>query len=96
MALLERSASLGQCMVHRILAVAMMLNLRDFVSSLFPDFEKRVIQAVAQIQQEVNPPISFHPGRHPESPFEIMRVFAEAGGKCEDVIMSHLDSNIKL
>lgn len=55
-------------------------------------FEKRVVKAVAALQEELNAPISFHPGRSPESPFEIIRVFTEAGGKSEDVIMSHLDS----
>lgn len=58
-------------------------------------FEKRVIQAVAQLQQETQAPITFHPGRSPESPFEILRVFTEAGGSAEDVVMSHLDRKFK-
>src|SRR5579863_3009460 len=56
-------------------------------------FEKRVVQAVAILQQETNAPITFHPGRNPASPFEIIKVFTEAGGRGEDVIMSHLDRN---
>jgi predicted metal-dependent phosphotriesterase family hydrolase len=52
-----------------------------------------VVQAVAQLQEETKKPVTFHPGRNPKSPFEIMRVFAEAGGKAEGTVMSHLDSN---
>jgi len=65
-----------------------------FVLYFFVDFEKKVIQASAIVQQETNVPITFHPGRNNKSPFEIMRVFTEAGGKSEDVIMSHLDSRL--
>ncbi len=48
---------------------------------------------MAQLQEETKKPVTFHPGRNPKSPFEIMRVFAEAGGKAEGTVMSHLDSN---
>ncbi|CAL8089473.1 unnamed protein product [Orchesella dallaii] len=55
------------------------------------DFEKRAIQATAYIQQETKKPVTFHPGRNSEAPFEIMRIFTEAGGDPKDVVMSHLD-----
>lgn len=58
-----------------------------------PDFEKRAIQATALIQQETKKPVTFHPGRNSQAPFEIMRIFMEAGGNPENVVMSHLDSN---
>ncbi|ODM99152.1 Phosphotriesterase-related protein, partial [Orchesella cincta] len=58
------------------------------------EFEKRAIQATAQIQLATKKPITFHPGRHPEAPFEIMRIFTEEGGNPEDVVMSHLDRTI--
>jgi len=57
-------------------------------------FEKKVIQAVAELQAQTEKPITFHPARNENSPFEIMRVFTEAGGKAEDVVMCHLDRTL--
>ena len=62
----------------------------SFLNSL--DFERRSIQASAAVQQMENSAVSFHPGRNPESAFEIMRIFLEAGGKADRTIMSHLES----
>jgi len=92
----ERLAVLGQWkviyFVKKIKTLLLTkLELKKIYSS--SDFEKKVIQAVAQIQKETNSPITFHPGRNPKSPFEILRVFTEAGGIAEDVVMSHLDRN---
>ncbi|KAK2722433.1 hypothetical protein QYM36_002837 [Artemia franciscana] len=58
------------------------------------DFEKKVIEATALVQSELGCPVSFHPGRNPESPFEIIRIFQEAGGDVSKVAMSHLDRTI--
>lgn len=55
-------------------------------------FERNVLVASAHIQNELNVPVIVHPGRNVEAPFEVMRIFAEAGGKCAKTIMSHLDS----
>ncbi|KAF4527925.1 hypothetical protein B566_EDAN016587 [Ephemera danica] len=38
--------------------------------------------------------VSFHPGRDPEAPFEIARVYLEAGGNADKAVMSHLDRTI--
>ena len=43
-------------------------------------------------QEATGTPVSFHPGRDPEAPFEIMRIFAEAGGNTKKSICSHLES----
>ena len=43
-------------------------------------------------QQATGAPVSFHPGRDPQSPFEIMRIFTEAGGNAKKAIMGHLES----
>lgn len=48
--------------------------------------------ASAHIQSELGVPVIIHPGRNTEAPFEVMRIFAEAGGKCSKTVMSHLDS----
>ncbi|KAK2701375.1 hypothetical protein QYM36_019968 [Artemia franciscana] len=58
------------------------------------DFEKKVIEATTLVQSELGCPVSFHPGRNPESPFEIIRIFQEAGGDVSKVAMSHLDRTI--
>ncbi|XP_046396393.1 phosphotriesterase-related protein-like [Ischnura elegans] len=55
-------------------------------------FEKKSILATAAIQEELNCPASFHPGRHPDAPFEIIRMHLEAGGRKDKTVMSHLDS----
>ena len=62
---------------------------------MFPlDFEKKSIQASAAAQISSGAPVSFHPGRIPDSPFEIMRIFTEAGGNSKKAIMGHLESKI--
>jgi len=59
-------------------------------------FEKNVLVASAHIQSELNVPVIIHPGRNTEAPFEVMRIFAEAGGKVAKTVMSHLDSESHL
>jgi hypothetical protein len=39
-------------------------------------------------------PITIHPGRNPEAPFEILRILTEAGAKADKVVMGHLDRTI--
>ncbi|XP_039285575.1 LOW QUALITY PROTEIN: phosphotriesterase-related protein [Nilaparvata lugens] len=58
------------------------------------DFEKRAIESAAQVQSEVNCAVSFHPGRDQQAPFEILRIFQEAGGKASRTVMSHLDRTL--
>jgi hypothetical protein len=59
-----------------------------------PDFERRAIIATGEVQAQLGCPVSFHPGRHPEAPFEIIRLFQEAGGAVKKTVMSHLDSEL--
>ena len=64
------------------------------VGSAYPisDFEKRSILATAEVQSNLKCGVSFHPGRDsPNSPFEIMRIYLEAGGAADKCVMSHLD-----
>lgn len=58
------------------------------------DFERRAIEAAALAQQTTGAPVSFHPGRHPDSPAEIMRIFQEAGGDASRAAMGHLERTI--
>lgn len=66
------------------------------VGSSWPitDFEKKAIRATAKVQQQLNCPVTFHPGRNPKAPFEIIRIYTEAGGNVDKAIMSHLDRTI--
>jgi phosphotriesterase-related protein len=58
------------------------------------EFEKRAIIAAGEVQAQLGCPVSFHPGRHPEAPFEIIRLFQEAGGDVKKTVMSHLDRKL--
>ena len=59
---------------------------------MITEFERKSVQAAAMGQQATGAPVSFHPGRDPQSPFEIMRIFTEAGGNAKKAIMGHLES----
>ncbi|XP_015587730.1 phosphotriesterase-related protein isoform X2 [Cephus cinctus] len=63
------------------------------VGSAWPidDFERKAIQAAGEAQAQLGCPVSFHPGRDPRAPFEIIRLYMEAGGAVTKAIMSHLD-----
>ncbi|XP_054015243.1 phosphotriesterase-related protein [Hylaeus anthracinus] len=63
------------------------------VGSAWPieDFEKRAILATGELQAQLKCPVTFHPGRDPAAPFEIMRLYQEAGGDSRKAILSHLD-----
>uniref|UniRef100_A0A2R5LM38 Putative resiniferatoxin-binding phosphotriesterase-related protein n=1 Tax=Ornithodoros turicata TaxID=34597 RepID=A0A2R5LM38_9ACAR len=58
------------------------------------DFEKRVLRAAAAAQQATGCPVIIHPGRNPKAPFEIIRIFTEAGGRAGHTVMSHLDRTL--
>ena len=64
------------------------------IGSAYPisEFEKRSIVAAAEVQSQLKCGVTFHPGRDsPNSPFEIMRIYLEAGGDAKKCVMSHLD-----
>lgn len=66
------------------------------VGSVYPitDFEKRSIQATAAVQKQLKCGVSFHPGRDSKAPFEIIRIYLEAGGDINKCVMSHLDRTL--
>lgn len=66
------------------------------VGSTWPieKFEKRAIQATGEAQTQLRCPISFHPGRDPAAPLEIIRIYAEAGGDSRKAVLSHLDRTL--
>ncbi|XP_055906658.1 phosphotriesterase-related protein-like [Eupeodes corollae] len=63
------------------------------VGSDYPihDFEKRAIRATGETQEAVGCGVSFHPGPDVQAPFEIVRMYLEAGGRPDKCVMSHLD-----
>ncbi|CAH0584518.1 unnamed protein product [Chrysodeixis includens] len=66
------------------------------IASVWPirDFERRVIRAAGELQPQVGCGVSFHPHRHPDAPFEIIRLYLEAGGAADKAVMSHLDRTL--
>jgi phosphotriesterase-related protein len=66
------------------------------VGSIYPitNFERRSIQATAIVQNAMKCGVSFHPGRDPQAPFEILRIYLEAGGDASKCVMSHLDRTL--
>ncbi|XP_070556112.1 N-acetyltaurine hydrolase-like [Ptychodera flava] len=61
------------------------------ISHPMTEVEKTVIKAVASAQNQLGCPVIFHPEDFRQCPFDIMRIFQEAGGLCEKTVMSHLD-----
>ena len=66
------------------------------VGSVFPitNFETRSILATAEAQSNLKCGVSFHPGRDFRGPFEILRLYLEAGGDKNKCVMSHLDRTL--
>ncbi|XP_062608598.1 phosphotriesterase-related protein-like [Saccostrea cucullata] len=56
--------------------------------------ERTAIQAAAKVQSELGCPVNIHPGRDSKAPFEIIRVYQEAGGDVNKLVMAHLDRTI--
>ena len=56
--------------------------------------ERRSLQATAMAQSQTQTPVMIHPGRNPKAPFEIIRIFQEAGGSIQHAVMAHLDRTI--
>ncbi|CAH2039285.1 unnamed protein product, partial [Iphiclides podalirius] len=66
------------------------------IASVWPlkDFERTAIAAAGEVQAQLECGVSFHPHRDPEAPFEIMRVYTEAGGRADKAVMSHIDRTL--
>ena len=55
------------------------------------EMEKKAIEAAAATQMVTGAAVGFHPGRSGDSPFDIMRVFLEAGGRPDKAILCHTE-----
>lgn len=56
------------------------------------DNMRKVLRASAHAQVETGAPILIHPGIHPDTPLEIIKILMDNGAKAENVIMGHLDN----
>ena len=64
------------------------------LGTCFPlhEFERKVLMAAGNVSRDQKSvPVSIHPGRDKRSPEEDMRVFLEAGGNRDKVVMCHLE-----
>jgi phosphotriesterase-related protein len=59
---------------------------------MISESEKIAVQASASVQSELKCPVMIHPGRNSKAPFEIVRIFQEAGGDVGKLVLAHLDS----
>ncbi|KAL7731135.1 hypothetical protein ACLKA6_014331 [Drosophila palustris] len=66
------------------------------VASVYPvkEFEKDSIRAAGEIQEVLGCGVSLHPHRVSKAPFDILRLYLEAGGRANKCVMSHLDRTI--
>ncbi|CAH0400151.1 unnamed protein product [Chilo suppressalis] len=66
------------------------------IASVWPlrDFEIKAIKAAGELQENFGCGVSFHPHRVTEAPFEIIRLYLEAGGAADKAVMSHLDRTL--
>ncbi len=53
---------------------------------------RKVLRASAHAQVETGAPILIHPGIHPDTPLEIIRILMDNGARADKVIMGHLDN----
>ena len=53
--------------------------------------ESKVLRAGAMAQKETGAPLTVHPGRNRDAPFEILEILSGAGADIGRVIMCHLD-----
>jgi len=76
--------------MYKILNGRQYLNLK-FHFDVNLDFEKKVVSAAAQVQEQLKCPVSIHPGRNSESPGQVLRIFQESGGNAGKLALCHLD-----
>jgi len=55
------------------------------------DCERKVLRASAMAQKETGAPLSVHPGRCEEAPFEINQILKESGANLDHTVICHID-----
>ena len=57
--------------------------------------EAKVFRAAAAAQAELGCGLSVHPGRHPDSPFELLAILRARGADPRRVVISHIDRTVQ-
>jgi len=55
------------------------------------DCERKVLRAAGMAQKETGAPLSVHPGRFEEAPFEIIQILKEVGADLSHTVICHID-----
>ena len=58
------------------------------------DCEKKVLRAAAMAQKETGAPLDVHPGRHEDSPAQIVSILREMGADLGHTVISHIDRTV--
>jgi len=66
------------------------------IASVHPihSFERRVLKATGEVQSELGCGVMVHPHRVKEAPYEAIRVYLEAGGRADKLVMAHMDRTL--
>lgn len=59
------------------------------------DNERKVLRAAACAQQRTGAPLSIHPGRHSEAPFEIIEILSKAGVDMRRTAIDHVERTLR-
>jgi phosphotriesterase-related protein len=59
------------------------------------DTERKVFRAAGAAQAELDCGLTIHPGRHPDSPMEILEILRDAGADLSRVIMGHIERTVR-
>ncbi len=57
--------------------------------------ERKVFRAAGAAQAELDCGLTIHPGRHPDSPMEILEILRGAGADLSRVIMGHIERTVR-
>ncbi|XP_072947445.1 phosphotriesterase-related protein isoform X2 [Epargyreus clarus] len=67
------------------------------IASVWPikDFERRALRAAGEVQEQAGCGVSLHPHRDRAAPAAAARIYLEAGGRADKLVMSHLDRTLQ-
>ena len=57
--------------------------------------ERKVFRAAGAAQAELDCGLTIHPGRHPDSPFQIIEILRSAGADLTRVVMGHIERTVR-
>ncbi|GAB6022053.1 hypothetical protein CHUAL_006199 [Chamberlinius hualienensis] len=92
----ELSQIIKEEMTHRTDGVDVKCGFIGEIASIYPiqTFEGRVLKASGVVQSELGCGVMIHPHRVKEAPYETLRIYLEAGGRADKIVMAHLDRTL--